>query len=217
MYFPLICIQTDKSKHWRLRHTQLCCLQPPASPTLRGLMFPSFLAETIPKPSHLLQHLRAGGMQPAEISSGTLSHCHLLSQSPHQSRGNKNTLPVLGKLIKPTGISGIRTQLCITAVLEGSDEAEVTLLPMCPAQPAPAHPSTHGHGATAGPSGPGHLSQHDETSGGDAAQGVDGFLCYFLTVHIELDLGVAHGHMDLGSRREKSHVGALWWDEGLSY
>lgn len=68
----------------------------------------------------------------------------------------------------------------------------------------PASPGrTHGHGAAPGPSGAGHFPQHDEASSGDAAQGVEGLLCCFLTVHIELDLGVAHGHVHLGSRRTK--------------
>lgn len=80
----------------------------------------------------------------------------------------------------------------------------MALLPMCPPQPAPAAPPrTHRHRAAAGPSGPGHFSQHDEAGGGDAAEGVDGFLCYFLAVHIELDLEVAHGHVHLGSRWKK--------------
>lgn len=95
-----------------------------------------------------------------------------------------------------------------------SDQGDVTLLPVSPAQPS-SHPRTHRHGAAPGAPGPGHFSQHDEASSGDAAEGVDGFLCYFLTIHIELDLEVAHGHVHLAAGG-KSRVGALWWDEGVS-
>lgn len=96
--------------HWRLRHTQLCCLQPPTLPYIApcGLMCPSFLAAAIPKPSCLC--FPSSRMQPAEHTPP--------SQSPHQGRRDKNALPALGKLTKPTGISGIR-MLCITAVLGG--------------------------------------------------------------------------------------------------
>lgn len=90
-------------------------------------------------------------------------------------------------------------------------EGDVTLLPVSPAQPS-SHPRTHWHGAAPGAPGPGHFSQHDEASSGDAAEGVDGFLCYFLTIHIELDLEVAHGHVHLAAGG-KRHVGAPWCDE----
>lgn len=86
----------------------------------------------------------------------------------------------------------------------------MALLSICPPQPAPnlslltlqqhAPLGTHRCRPAPGSSGPGHFSQHDEASGGDAADGVDRFLCYFLTVQIEFDLEVAHGHMHLGGR-----------------
>lgn len=72
-------------------------------------------------------------------------------------------------------------------------------------KPPQVSDSPHGGGThrcrpAPGSPGPRHFSQHDETSGGDAAEAVQRFLRYFLTVQVELDLEVAHGHMHLGGR-----------------
>lgn len=94
---------------------------------------------------------------------------------------------------------------------------ELALLSICPPQPAPNRSlpksptapagGTHRRRPAPGSPGPCHFSQHDEAIGGDAAEGVQRFLRYFLTVQVELDLEEAHGHVHLGGR---------WKEEGWS-
>lgn len=83
---------------------------------------------------------------------------------------------------------------------------------LTPQFPKQAHLGTHRYWSTPGPSGSCHFSQHDEASSRDAANGVDGSLCYFLTVQIELDLEKAHCKVHLGG---KTKVGPLQWGREL--
>lgn len=88
---------------------------------------------------------------------------------------------------------------------------EIERLSICTPQPAShlspqfphrAPPGTHRCRPTPGPSGPCHFSQHDEAGCRYAANSVDGFLCYFLTVQVEFDLEAAHCHVHLGGKSQ---------------
>lgn len=88
----------------------------------------------------------------------------------------------------------------VRLIRDGTPPHLSTLAPSSKSKPSPSPTPlrTHWCRPTPGSSGPGHFPQHDEASSGDAAHGVDGFLGYFLTVQIEFDLEVAHGHVYLG-------------------